>query len=122
MRILVVDDDLDILTVTRYSLEKTAGVEVKTADSGKLGLQVAKEFKPEMVLLDLIMPEMNGVEFCIEFRKIAGCETVPVIFFTASRLGEEAAQSYRKHGALGVIHKPFDPFTLFSQIQKIIQR
>ncbi|MFT7209397.1 MAG: two-component system alkaline phosphatase synthesis response regulator PhoP, partial [Flavobacteriales bacterium] len=88
-RVLLVDDDQDILDLVKYNLEKE-GFEVETADNGKEGVKRAKEFLPELILLDVMMPEMDGMETCIEIRDIPDLKNTLIAFLTAR--GEDYSQ------------------------------
>lgn len=106
-RILQVDDDEDILLISRLALEGYGGFEVRTATSGTEGLAVLAEWHPQLVILDWMMPDMDGLECLRAMRRLPEGASVPVVFLTASvseaRKGELAGA-----GALAVLPKPFD--------------
>ena len=120
-KLLIVDDDLDILSIVKYSLENMSGVIIKTASSGEEAIREAMNFKPDLMLLDAIMPQMDGVTTLKTMRTIPSLAQIPVIFFTAKVQKNEIA-SFIKEGAIDVIVKPFDPLTLAQTIQAIWEK
>jgi CheY-like chemotaxis protein len=110
-KILVVEDEPDIQAVVRLSLEAVGGFEVKICDTGVDALQCAEEFLPDLMLLDVMMPQMNGLETMQGLRANARIAHIPVVFLTA-RVQPEEIDAYRAMGALAVICKPFDPLRL----------
>jgi len=117
--ILYVEDDEDIAEVTMMTLQMLGGFDVVHCNSGQRALDRFASVAPQLVLMDVMMPEMDGPETLRRLRQQSGAaERVPVIFMTArAQLHEQAA--YRALGALGVIVKPFDPITLGTQIAEI---
>ena len=81
-RILVVDDEADILFLLKYNLEKE-GFTVRTAANGREGIEVAKECFPDVIVLDVMMPEMDGIETCLELRENPDLKNVLIPFLTA---------------------------------------
>ena len=81
-RVLVVDDEEPILELLRYNLEKN-GYEVKTASDGIKAVEIAKKFTPDLVLLDIMMPKMDGVETCRQLRDLPDLQSTFIIFLTA---------------------------------------
>jgi len=120
-RILHVEDEADIREVARVALEDVGGFTVESAESGLQALEKAPGFLPEIILLDVMMPGMDGPTTLLELRKRPGTAAVPVIFMTAKVQVHEVEQ-YRRLGALDVIPKPFDPMTLAEQIRTILER
>lgn len=110
-RILHVDDDPDIRAIVLFSLESLGGFEVLSCESGALALQLVGEFNPDLCLLDLMMPEMDGEQVFAKLREQDATRNIPVIFLTAQAL-EETRARLCSLGALDVIHKPFDPLKL----------
>ena len=88
-RILVVDDEPDILELVQYNLEKE-GFSVFTANNGKEAIKIAEQVTPDLILLDVMMPEMDGMETCIEMRKTPTLEGTLIAFLTAR--GEDYSQ------------------------------
>ena len=117
-RILHVDDDEDIRTIANLALEMVGNFELMQCASGSEAIAQIAEFAPDLVLLDYMMPVMNGGETLNEIRKIPGYADVPSVFMTA-RLQEELVQELLDKGAWGVIRKPFDPMTLADDIRAI---
>lgn len=119
-RILAVDDDEAILELLRYNLEK-AGYEVKTAADGAESLEVAKKFRPHLVLLDIMMPKMDGVEACRHLRAMPELTGSFIVFLTA-RSEEYSEVAAFDVGADDYITKPIKPRALLSRIQAILRR
>lgn len=117
-RILYVEDEPDIQTVGRLALETVGGYTVEVCSSGKEALARAPAFRPDLILLDVMMPEMDGPTTLRALRDLPQTADTPVIFITAKVQAQEVAQ-YKALGALEVIAKPFDPMTLSSSIREI---
>jgi two-component system alkaline phosphatase synthesis response regulator PhoP len=119
-KVLVVDDEEDILEFLSYNLKKE-GFEVQTASNGKEAIDVAKHFSPDVIILDVMMPQMDGVETCIEIRKIESLKNVFVTFLTAR--GEDYSQiAGFDAGADDYITKPIKPRVLVSRINALLRR
>jgi len=116
--ILYVEDEPDIRTVAKMALEMTGGFEVHLCSSGEEALESLAGFTPDLVLLDVMMPGMDGPTTLAELRKHPKGASVPVIFLTAKSQASEIS-AYRDAGAIGVIAKPFDPMTLASQVSEL---
>ena len=114
-KVLMIDDEVDIQTVARIGLTMMAGWQVMTANSGREGIEQAKHFLPDVILLDLMMPDMDGIATLKALKSDALTRSIPVIFLTAKSQAVTRKQFYEL-GAQGVIHKPFDPTTLASQV------
>ena len=119
-KILVVDDDPDIVEILRYNLS-LAGYEVKSASNGKECIKKAKLFLPQIILLDVMMPEMDGIEACSLLQKIPSLENTRVIFLSA-RNEEYTQLSAFNAGADDYISKPVKPKILLKKISSIIKR
>ena len=117
-KILYVEDEKDIQTVARMALEMVGKFTVKTCSSGGEALGEFTAFRPDLVLLDVMMPEMDGPTTLARIRELAGGERIPVVFMTAKVQPHEIA-NLKKLGALDVIAKPFDPMTLSNSIRTI---
>jgi len=115
-RILLVDDQRDIRSIVGLALWKIGGFKVKVCASGAEALAGAAEFAPDLLLLDLNMPEMDGVATLRALRS-AGL-AAPAVFFTA-RIKPEELGRYQELGVLGVIPKPFDPLKLGAQLREM---
>lgn len=117
-RILLVEDDPDVQTVTSLALSGLGGFTVKTCASAEEALECAAAFDPDLILLDVMMPAMDGVDALKAFRAMPAMAEVPVIFLTA-RVQPQEVGRYRELGSLGVIPKPFEPTTLADDIRTI---
>jgi two-component system, OmpR family, response regulator len=120
-RILYVDDEPDIREVTRIALEVVGGFQVETCDSGEAALVKAREYDPDLILLDVMMPGMDGPETLQALRAIDALALVPVVFFTAKAQRSEIAELLAL-GAIDVLGKPFDPMTIGQALNTIWAR
>lgn len=120
MRVLIIDDEEDFRAIAGTCLGILGGVTVSEAENGQAGLKKASEEKPDVILLDLIMPDMDGITTLHELRKDPATEEIPVIFMTTKGMFDEF-EEMKKLGALAVITKPFDPEKLADQIRKILK-
>jgi two-component system alkaline phosphatase synthesis response regulator PhoP len=120
IKILLVDDEPDILEIVGYNL-KNEGYEVFTAENGLEAIKVAKKQLPHLILLDIMMPEMDGIEACEKIRKIKTLENVIIAFLTAR--GEDYSQvAGFEAGADDYITKPIKPKVLISKIKSLLRR
>lgn len=117
-RILMVEDDPDIQQVARLALEAVGGFVVEACDSGFEALRKAPDFAPDLILLDVMMPQMDGPETLEKLRRKPEMGTVPVVFMTA-RVQRHEIDQYKALGAIDVISKPFDPMTLADTVRSI---
>lgn len=117
MKILCIDDEDDIREIAKMSLELDPDLEVETASSGALALQQTAEWHPDLIVLDYMMPEMDGPATFAELRSRPQTSGTPIIFMTARAQASEIA-SLMELGAAAVIAKPFDPMTLASTIRE----
>lgn len=120
-RILMVEDDPDIQAIARLALEALGNFQVHMCSSGREALHHAPTIAPDLILLDVMMPEMDGPTTLGALRTIPQIAHTPVIFMTAKAQRHEI-QSYQELGALDVIVKPFDPMTLASTVSQIWKR
>jgi two-component system alkaline phosphatase synthesis response regulator PhoP len=119
-KILLVDDEIDILDFLSYNLTNS-GYDVRTAINGEEGVEVAREFYPDLILLDMMMPEMDGVETCEKIRSISELENVVIAFLTAR--GEDYSQiAGFEAGADDYILKPVKPKVLMSRVKALMKR
>jgi len=118
---LYVDDDQDIQMVTKYALEEIGGFEVKVASSGPEAIKYGPAFRPQLVLLDVMMPGMDGTTTLKEMRRMPGFSETPIVFLTA-KVQPDEIRKYYELGGLDVITKPYDPMKLSDQIQQIWQK
>ena len=117
-KILAVEDEPDIRLVLGVALRDVAGYEIEICASGKEALEKAPDFGPDLILLDVMMPEMDGPDTLAALRELPETEDTPIIFLTA-KVQPQEVQRFRQLGALGVISKPFDPMTLAEEVQKL---
>ena len=115
-RVMCVEDDPDIRMIIEFSLATVGGYEVCLCPGGKSALAQAPLFKPDLVLLDVMMPDLSGPETLAALRLQDGMKGVPVVFMTAKAMPEEV-EDLLQYGATGVIVKPFDPVTLPQNIR-----
>ncbi|MGD0734722.1 MAG: response regulator [Terracidiphilus sp.] len=118
-RILIIDDEDDIRAVAALSLETVAGWEVETANSGALGLARAIEYQPDAVLLDVMMPGMDGPTTFRELRKNPATSHIPVLLLTA-KVQSSDQRRFADLGVEAILFKPFDPLTLATQIADVL--
>lgn len=118
-KILLVDDEADIRLVAEISLSNLGGWQVIQAASGPEALDLAARELPDLVLLDVMMPGMDGPTTLLRLRALAGGETVPVIFMTA-KVQRAEIDRLLSLGVRGLIPKPFDPMTLPQEIRRIL--
>lgn len=118
--ILVVDDEQDILDLIEYNL-KIEGFEVLKAENGQEGIQLVKDHKPDLVLLDIMMPEMDGLEVCERLRRDETVSMIPIIFLTA-RDDEKTEVEGLNLGADDFITKPISTRKLLSRIKAVLRR
>ncbi len=120
-RILCVENELDIQAVVQLALTEIGGYSVEMCGSGREALEAAPGFAPQLILLDVMMPKMDGISTLEALRKLPRTATTPVVFMTA-KVQKEEIRRYLKAGAVDVIAKPFDPMTLSSTIEEIWER
>jgi two-component system OmpR family response regulator len=113
--ILYVDDEPDIREVVQMSLSLVEGLDVQVCESGERALQLLPQLKPDLLLLDVMMPGMDGPSTLQRLRTMPGLEKIPVVFMTAKAMPQEVAR-FRELGAVSVIAKPFDPIQLGNQV------
>jgi CheY-like chemotaxis protein len=118
-RILIIDDEPDIREATQLCLEVAKGWEVLTASSSKEGLAKAVSEQPHAVLLDVMMPDMDGLEALERLRTHPATQQIPVILLTAKAQPADLRR-FNKLAVFGVITKPYDPLTLADQIAEIL--
>jgi two-component system, OmpR family, response regulator len=116
---LIVDDDEDILALCKISLRAFAGWSVWVARSKDAVLRAVREHEPDVILLDVMMPGLDGIHLLEELKADVETSRIPVVLLTAS--SPEFAE-VRKRGAAGVISKPFEPSTLSIQVERLLER
>ena len=119
-KILIVDDEPDIIEILKYNLNNE-GYDVKSAYNGKKAVEKAKKFIPDIILLDVMMPEMDGIEACVELKKISSLSNTRIIFLSAR--GEDFTQiAAFDAGADDYVTKPVKPKILIKKISSISKR
>ena len=113
--LMYVDDEPDIREIVQLALGLAGNLAVHTCESGERALALMPQLKPDLVLLDVMMPDMDGPATIIKMRADATLAHIPVIFMTAKAMPQEVAR-FRQLGAIGVIAKPFDPMQLSQQV------
>lgn len=117
-KILYVEDDADIQAVAKMALEVVGGYTLEVCSSGQEALDVVATFVPDLILLDVMMPGMDGPTTLTRLRSLPGLEATPAIFMTAKVMPSDVVR-YKELGAVDVIAKPFDPMELGVRIQEI---
>ena len=120
LKILVVDDDLDIIEILKYNLNNS-GYFVKSANNGIKAIKKAKKFLPDIILMDVMMPEMSGIEACSEIRKIDQLSNTIIIFLSARSEDYTQISAYDA-GADDYISKPVKPKILIKKISNIAKK
>jgi two-component system phosphate regulon response regulator PhoB len=119
MTVLLAEDEPDIQLIARLAL-KRAGFDVAVASNGVEAVARAGELHPDVVLLDWMMPEMDGLEACTRLKANAETQAIPVIFLTAKTQESEIKRGLAL-GAIGYITKPFDALTLGARVRELIK-
>jgi len=117
-RVVVAEDDPDISAVVVLALGRVGGLEVTACADGRAVLDLVPYLVPDLYLLDVMMPEMDGLETLRRLELDPRTAAVPVIFMTA-RVRPTELETYYRMGAAGVIAKPFDPLTLTHHLQRL---
>jgi CheY-like chemotaxis protein len=115
-RILYVDDEPDMRDIVSHALGREPSFDVRSCGSGREALDIAAEWRPDLVLLDVVMPDMDGPTTLARLREIPAGQSVPVVFLTARSHSSEV-ERLMGLGAAGVIAKPFSPLNLAATIQ-----
>ena len=121
VRVLHVDDESDIREVVEFSLGLDSGLVMRSCASGEEALAVVEAWAPDIVLLDIMMPVMDGVTTLAHLRSNPRTADIPVVFMTARAQSREL-DLFRSLGAVGVIPKPFDPITLAASLRAHVER
>lgn len=119
--VLYVDDEPDIRHIVKLCLELSPGLSVELAASGAEALDSARRLRPDLILLDVMMPGLDGAATLERLRADPGLERVPIAFVTAKAMPAELAR-LRALGAADIIAKPFDPLTLASRVTALWER
>lgn len=118
-RVLIIDDEDDIREVAALSLEATAGWEILTARSGAEGMRVAASEQPDAILMDVMMPGVDGPTTFRSMQQDPSISQIPVLFLTAKVQGVDQRR-FAGLGVAAVLFKPFDPLTLAQQISDVL--
>lgn len=118
-KILVVDDERDILTLMRGRLE-LSGYEVIEAADGSEGLEKARKEKPDLVILDIMLPKMDGFQVCRMLKFDSEYSSIPVMLFSA-RAGEHDKEAGEEAGADAYLVKPFDSSTMLAKVKELLK-
>ena len=118
--VLYVDDEPDIRQIVQMSLGLAPQLTIHTADSGEDALRLAGELRPDLIMLDVMMPGLDGPSTLQRLRSNPALAPIPVVFMTAKAMPDEVAR-FRQLGAAGVIPKPFDPMRLAEQVLTLWQ-
>ncbi len=119
MKVLIVDDEADIRRIAKLGLSRVGGMEVVEAANGAEALVRAKEDKPDAVLLDVMMPGLDGPSTLARLREDPATSGIPVVFLTAKAIAAEL-ERLKVLGAAGVLTKPFDPMTLARELRAVL--
>jgi CheY-like chemotaxis protein len=119
-KVLVVDDERDMTLMVRLNLEKLGNYEVREENAAAAALRSAREFKPDVILLDVMMPGMDGGDVLSQLKDDANLKKVPVVFITATVLKEEVRSKGGTIGGHPFIPKPFKVRTLVETIESVL--
>lgn len=121
LRVLYIEDEDNIRTVGQFALEEVGGMVVEPCPSGRSALEQGPGFRADVILLDVMMPGMDGVATFKALREHPATAAVPVIFMTA-KVQPQEVEAYLRMGAVSVIAKPFDPISLSDEVRAILER
>lgn len=119
-RIMHVEDDESIRAVAEIALTDVSGFELLSCDGGQSALAQVEAFAPQLILLDVMMPQMDGLQTLLALRQLSSLAQVPVVFMTA-KIQQAEKQHYLDAGAIAVIDKPFDPMLLGETLESLYQ-
>jgi CheY-like chemotaxis protein len=117
-KIMIVEDDPDLREIVKLSLAAKGGFTVQVCESGRQALQEVGKFHPDLIISDVSMEDMDGLETLVELRKLPEAAGIPVFFMT-SRIEPRDLEKYKTVGADGVLKKPFQPLRLADQVKKL---
>lgn len=120
INVLHIEDEPDIREITEFALEDE-GFEITQCASGNEALEKAADLKPDLILIDMMMPGIDGLATAAKLRELAHLKHTPVIFMTAKVL-ESEQNKYQETGAIGVICKPFDAMMLADTIRSLMEK
>jgi len=119
-RVMHVEDDESIRLVVEIALVDVAGFELLSCDSGQSALEQVEAFAPQLILLDVMMPQMDGLQTLEALRQLPSLAKVPAVFMTA-KIQQAEKQRYLDTGAISVIEKPFEPMELGDTLSQLYQ-
>lgn len=117
--ILLIDDEINLAQVVAVCLESFKGWQVAVANSGKEGLRLLETIKPDAILLDVMMPEMDGISVYQNLQNNSETQNIPVIFLTA-KVQVSDRERFAQLGIVGTIAKPFEPLKIADQIAELL--
>ncbi|CAM2066493.1 Response regulator [Sulfidibacter corallicola] len=120
-RVMYVEDEPDIQLIVRMALEELGDFEVEICSGGSEALARVDQWRPDLILLDVMMPDMDGPTTFRALREKACCRSTPIVFITA-KIQRQEIQPYLDLGAADVIQKPFDPLALPQRLRSIWER
>lgn len=118
-RVLCVEDDPDIREIIQLALVHVGGLTIKACESGRRALEEVDQFEPQLIVLDVMMPGMDGPETLNALREQGSVSESTALAFMTAKVHPEELQRYRELGVVNVIPKPFDPMTLADQLRAI---
>jgi CheY-like chemotaxis protein len=121
MKVLLVDDEEDIRKIGNLSLTAVGKFDTVLAGSAEVGIQLARSEQPDIILMDMMMPGMDGLAALAALRATPETAHIPVIFITA-KVQPSEVEHYLAMGAVGVIRKPFDPMSLSAQVADLVAK
>jgi len=121
-RILIVDDEVSFARMVRLNLEKTGAFDVRTENKATYALAAAREFKPDLIILDVIMPNMDGGDVSNQFKRDRQLHDTPIIFLTATVSKREAGEGGLNSGGALFLAKPVSVETLVARINEHLPR
>lgn len=117
-KVLLVDDEKDFTNIVKLNIEKTGMYEVAVENNGSNAVSAARKFKPDIIFLDIMMPEKDGCEVAEEIRKDVDLKDIPIVFLTAIITGEEVSERGHLVGGLPFLAKPVSSEQLLDAIKK----
>lgn len=117
-KILYAEDEPDVQTVVELTIQTMSNYIIKVCDNGRKLLDCVEDYNPDLILLDVMMPEMDGPTTFKNLQENAATKDIPVVFMTAKAQVHEV-ETFKQTGILGIITKPFDPISLCSEIERI---
>lgn len=117
-KIMYAEDDEDIRTIVKLCIDNFSDCEIEFAENGKILLEKVKDYNPDLILLDVMMPEMDGITTLKKIKEDDSISNTPVILMSA-KVRETEMVEYKNLDIIGIISKPFDPTLIFSQISSL---